>query len=187
MAATIPTSVPAVFVKGDTVKFNITDSDYPASEGALGFFFVNADGSFTETTSTADGDTHNIVISATDSGLVTAGTFSYQGRYTHTATSEETTIREGTTTVKPEFTDTAYDNRSTVKTTLDALEATIQGKASGDQASMSIAGRSIARYSPEELLVWLDKYKRMYQDELAEEALAAGMANPRKVRIRFLN
>jgi len=187
MAPTIPTVVPDSFVAGDTVKFNITDSDYPASAGTLNFFFVNADGSFTETSTTADGDTHNIVISATDSGAITAGTFSYQGRYTNTATSEETTIRQGTTIVKPEFTDTAFDNRSQTKITLDALEATIAGKATGDQASMSIAGRSISRYSPEELLVWLDKYTKMYQSELTDEALAAGKANPRKVRMWFRN
>ncbi len=187
MSHPIPTTEPESFVVGDTVKFNITDSNFPASAGVLAYFFVNADGSFTETTSTADGDTHQIVISATDSDLVTAGTFSFQGRYTETATSEETTIREGTTEAKPGFTDTAFDNRSTIKKTLDALNATILGKASGDQASMSIAGRSIARYSPAELLEWQAKYEKWYRDELIDEGLAVGGANPRKIRTRFLN
>ncbi len=74
------------------------------------------------------------------------------------------------------------DNRSHVKKTLDALEAMIEGKATKDQQSMSIAGRALARYEIPDLLAWRDRYKA----ELAQIDRMAGTAETTgKIYTRF--
>src|SRR3990167_10017627 len=57
---------------------------------------------------------------------------------------------------------TTYDGRSHVKKVLDAIEATIEGTATKEQTSMSIAGRTITRRTVQELLVLKDRYKAEY-------------------------
>jgi len=185
MAKTIPTIEPQSFTAGETVKWNITQTDYPASLGTLGYFFVSASGSFTESTSTADGDTHQIVITAAASGAIGAGTYSWQARYTVTASGEEYIIGSGTTVVLPEFTDTAYDNRSTAKKALDAIEAVIVTLSAKTKSSMSIAGRSSASKDLMDALLERDKLKAEVASEIAAERIAAGLGSSQKLKARF--
>ena len=185
MAPTIPTIEPQVFTVGETVKWSKTISGYPASEGTLAYFFVNAAGSFTETTSTPNGDTFDIVISATDSGSVTAGDYSGQARYTNTATSEETVVWSGSTEALPEFTDTAYDNRTTAQIALDSIETTYKALCARDWSSMSIRDRSTASAELSEIRAERDRLKREVAQEKAAENIANGLGNPNKVVVRF--
>ena len=184
MAVSIPTTVPSTFTAGETVKFNITDGNYPASGGTLGFFFVNAAGSFTQTASTANGNTFEIVISATDSS-VDAGTYSYQGRYTATSDSAETVIRSGTTVVKPEFTDAAFDNRTTARQQLDLINVTISTLLAQTHVAMSIQGRSQQSLALAEAYATRDKLTAEVRGEEAAESIANGLGNPNVFRTRF--
>lgn len=185
MAVTIPTVVPKTFTAGETVKFNITDPDYPASAGTLSFFWTNADDAFGDTTSTADGDTFNIVVTAALSGAITAGTYSYQGRYTSNVGSEETIIRAGTTVVNPEFTTAQFDNRTTAKKMLDAIDATILLLTAQTNVAMSIQGRSQQSQALSEAFATRDKLKAEVRAEQVAESIANGMGNPNVIRTRF--
>ena len=78
-----------------------------------------------------------------------------------------------------------YDNRSHVKKVLDALEATLENKASQDQLSYSIAGRSLSRLSPTELIQWRDRYREEYNREVQAERIAQGLGNSNKIRVRM--
>jgi hypothetical protein len=68
---------------------------------------------------------------------------------------------------------------------LDALEAVIEGKATSDQLSYSIAGRSISKMSPAEILQWRDLYKTEYQREMDAEKISQGIESPRRIGVRF--
>ncbi len=80
---------------------------------------------------------------------------------------------------------TAADLRSHAKRVLDALEATLEGKASQDQLSYSIRGRSLSRMSPGELLDWRDRYKAEYAKEKREEDIRNGRGHSATIRVRF--
>ena len=185
MAATIPTTEPLQFTAGDSVKWTIAIPDYAASDGnVLSYSFVNSAGAFTESTSTADGDSHAIVITAADSVDFTAGVYTWQA-YITTSGSERYQVRAGTTLVKTNYATGAFDSRSHVKKVLDAIEEVIEGRASEDAAALSVAGRSITKMTLEELISARSKYMAQYQVELKAERISAGLGSGSTVRIRF--
>lgn len=78
---------------------------------------------------------------------------------------DPTTVEEGT------------DNRNYAERMLDAIEAVLEKRASSDQQSYSIAGRSITRIPLTELLALRDKFR-------AEVAIGKKNA-PRYINVRF--
>ena len=56
-------------------------------------------------------------------------------------------------------TDTSTEVQSHARKVLSAIEAVIEGRASQDQMSYSIAGRSLARMPIEDLLLFRDRYR----------------------------
>lgn len=183
MAPTIPTREPTKVVAGDTVQWTRDLSDYPASEYTLTYALVNASGQITITAS-ADGDTHAV---SEDTSDWDAGTYRWQSYVTKD--SVRTTLETGTIEVKTDFASatSGYDDRSHVKKTLDALEAVIAGKATKDQLSSSVAGVSVSRLSPDELIRWRDLYKAEWNREKQAERIELGMGTSAKVRLRFLD
>ena len=177
----IPEKEPFSFIAGDTVKWTKTLDDYLASDSWVLTYYLVMDGDQKTIVATTSGDDHLITITAADSANYTPGIYHYQARVTKG--SEAYTVAEGAIEVKPNFEaqTSGYDNRSHVKKTVDALEAVILGKASKDQLSYSIAGRSISRLSPGELIEWRDTYRAEYNKELRR----AGRLRPSKIQVRF--
>jgi len=158
---TIPENEPEFFIAGDTVKWRKSLPEYRPDAGwTLRYDFVK------------DGSKHSVT--ATDQASVTDGTERY-------------TVATGRIEVKPDFVavQNGYDARSHVRKVLDALEATILGKASKDQMSYTIAGRSLARMSPGELLKWKNHYETLYRQEVAAEKLANGEQPAGRIMVRF--
>ena len=185
MAVDIPTTEPLQFVAGDTVKWTKSLADYlPADSWVLTYALVR-EGSQEEITATDNGDgTHAITIAAAITAAYTAGMYSWQAYVTKAA--ERYLADAGELEVLADFASqsTGHDGRSLVKQTLDALEATILGRASSDQLSMSIQGRSIARVPPTELLKWRDIYRAEYAAEKQRDRIANGQAGGRLL-VRF--
>jgi len=185
MAMTIPTTEPASFMAGNTVKWINSHADFPADDGwVIAHAFVNASGTFA-TTSTADGSNHLTTILAATSAGFTAGDYRWQAYATKGA--ERYPVGSGATTVEANFATGATDGRSHVKTVLDAIEAVLEGRATSDQASVSLNGRSIAKLSPAELIEFRRFYKAEYASEVKAGRVAAGLGHRGKVRVRFLD
>lgn len=79
----------------------------------------------------------------------------------------------------------AHDGRSFWRKIRDALQATLLGKASRDQLSLSISGRSISRMSPSELNEWLDRAQAEVAKEERAAAIADGKTSSGVVRVEF--
>jgi len=170
------TEFPASVLSGDSLGMLISLSDYLASDSwELTYTLINSSAKITMTAS-ASGDDHLFAIAAATTAAYGAGTYDYQG--TVAKGSDRYTVDSGIVEILPDLTAaTTYDNRSHAKQTLDALEATILGKASKDQISYSIAGRSIARMTPDELRSWRKEYKAEYR----REQVAAGNVSSRRI------
>lgn len=185
----IPTTEPITATAGDTITWEKSFSNYPASDGwMLSYAFVNEDGQFLVDGSkvVADDDDFVVTIPSTDSKDYSPGDYQWQAYVTKSG--ERFQVGSGTSTVKPDFATqtTGYDARSIVKKTLDALEATLLKKASKDQMSMTVPnGRSIDRLSPTELLSWYDKLKAQYAAEVQAEKSARGIGGSKKILPRF--
>jgi len=159
--------------QGDSLDWDESESDYPASSSwVIHYVLVNASSRITFNSS-ADGDDHNFTIATTTTAAWKDGEYTYT-RYATDGT-ERVTLNRGTVEIKKDFT-TASDQRSNAKKTLEAIEAVIEDRATKDQESYTIQGRSLSRMNIKDLIWFRDYYASKVQKE-------KGLKN--KIRVRF--
>src|SRR3990172_1131302 len=176
---------PTEIIAGDTVKWKRTDlsADYPASAWTLKYVLRGP--SVQNITATADGDNFSVIITAAATVVWASGNYWWTA-YVSKA-SERYQVDSGTIKVLTNLEGVTgiYDGRSHVKRVLDAIEATIEGTATKEQASMTIAGRTIQRRTVQDLLVLRDRYKAEYIAEQRAEKIKNGLATGGKILTRF--
>lgn len=183
----IPTYEPDVITEGDTIKWKRYLADYlPADGWVLSYALVNASGQIAFS-ATADGQYHLVNVPVATSSVWPAGEYSWQAYVTKDG--ERHTVGAGHIEVRRNFAAEALgrDARSHARKVLDALKATMEGKASVDQLAVSIRGRSISRLNPSELIKWIDFYEKQVAREDAEDRVRRGLSSPRKISYRVLN
>ena len=186
-------NIPSSLRAGDTVSWNDSSSDYPATSGWTLEYAIRAYSKSPITiTASANNADYAVSIPVSTSKNWASGNYTWQA-YVYKASNneftEKHTLATGQVEILPNLTQvgTQTDLRSHAKKVLDAIETLLEGKAlAGDALSYSIAGRSISKMSPEELITWRSFYKTEYQKELQAEAAAQGLdANPDRIGIRF--
>ena len=177
---------PQSFTAGDSVEWRRHLEAYPPNEGWGLFYSFRNFGAQFDIAAVPKADHYHIALSSNTTTLYKAGSYWWQA--TVYKGEQQQVALEGTLDVKPNLSllDN-YDGRSHVKKTLDALEATILGKASRDQLSYSIAGRSLSRLSPSELLKWRDSYRAELVRELNQKRLSQGLGTGSIIKVRFTN
>ena len=179
MTATIPSTVPSQLIAGDTWAWTRDYGDYPAGTWAATIYF-EFNGAQISAAATADGTTHSFSISAATSAAKEAGRYKWWVRVT--SGSEAYTVEDGWADVKPNPASTGTrDHRSWARRTLDALEATLEGKASADQLAMTINGRSISRIPPADLRAWRTELR----GEVRAEEQGSNAGRGRDIKVRF--
>ena len=183
MTTAIPSAEPARLIAGDTVRWLKSLPDYPASDGwSLAYTFVNATARFA-VGATAQGDDHLVDASATTTASWPAGDYEWRARVTRAA--DAFTVASGRMTVAPAFGTTPLDTRSSARRALEAVEATIEGRASSAVAEYEIAGRRLKHIPFPELLALRDRLRVDVAREDAAERAAAGLAPRGRVMVRF--
>ena len=184
MAPSVPTTEPVSFVATDYVEWVITLPDFPADEYDLTYAFVTAGNQFT-VACVADGTDHYAEMSISESDQA-AGVYRWQA-YATNEDSERFLVRTGTTKVVTDFNgeSSGYDPRTDAEVMLDALNATLRGKATQDQLALSISGRSLSKMEPAMLLTWRDAMKAEVKRERDAEKTALGLDLGNKFRTRF--
>ena len=188
MAHPIPTSEPERLRAGDNATWTRALADYLPADGWVLKYALTGAGGQQLITATNNGDgSHLVAVAATTTDDWVPGSYTLQG-YVELAGARYT-VYEGYVEIEAGLHLSAYsaglETRPTVKQTLDALEATILGKASKDQLSYSIAGRSLQNLSPDELIRWRDRYATLWQRELYRQRVAAGKPSSRIKKLRF--
>lgn len=160
-------------------------SDYPASEWTLSYAFVKS-GQYFGFTASADGELFAVSIAASVTANYDPGIYHWKAYVTKGL--ERRTIDEGTLEVLPNFAaqTSGYDARSDAQTIFEACEALLLGKATADQKSYTLEGRSLERYGIAELLKLRDRYKSIWDKEQAAERVANGLGSGRKIHTRFI-
>lgn len=180
----IPWVEPTEIRAGDTAVWKKGFADYPATAWTLAYTLINSTSKIS-ITSTASGSDHYVEISAATTGAWTVGNYDWIATVTKTATSERYTIGTGRLEVLKNLAATAlttYDNRSHARIMLDAIEATLEARATDSQLDIlvtSVGDRSITK--DRETLITL---RNRYRAEVAAEERAAGL-RPRRVLARF--
>ncbi len=145
------------------------------------------DGSAQTITATDNGDGRfKILVAYGTTDGWQPGTWNYQAHVTDSA-GIRTFVESGTFEVKHKFADmnSGYDNRTHAKKALDAIEAVLEGKATQDQMSYSIAGRSLSRFSWAELMKARQDYKTEYAREQSAEKINAGLGGGATIKVRM--
>lgn len=177
------TDEPTSFIAGETVEWTKYLPDYLPKDGWDLFYTFRNFVTHFDIAAIGQEDHYLIRITSEKSTTLKPANYWWQatvakGNHWHVVDSGSLEIKEHLSLVD------SYDGRSHVKQVLDALEATILDKASRDQQSYSIAGRSLYRLSPAELLKWRDHYKAEYARELQQERLNKGLGG-NLVKVRF--
>jgi hypothetical protein len=173
---------PATITQGTTTKWSETYTDYPASSWGLLYKLIGS--SSLSITGSADGDTFDMTIPAVSSSLLPPGFYVLQGLVT--SGSEVYSLPTQTIKVERNYALlSSYEVRSQARRTYDAICATLEGRASKDEQSISIAGRSLSRMAISELLQLKSHYSYMVQLEESAERVANGMSSGLNILVRF--
>ena len=151
--------VPTSFVAGDTLRFTISVADYPAPTWDLTFYAESGAGSFSQA-SVDDGTSHSFTIPASTTAGIATGRYFWRIRATDGTIVETVADLEGW--IEAHVNPAAPGNRdmrSQARKLLDAVQATLENRATDGQLAMSIAGRSISRIPLKELLEWEQQLK----------------------------
>jgi hypothetical protein len=149
VAPTIPTTEPTTLVIATTWKWNPSPVDFPAADGwALKYKLVGPTVLSFDATNTGTAFTVVVAHTATE---IPAGTYSLLA-YAELGGERHEVLRETVTVIDAGLTaKTGDDRRAWCERTLQAVEAVLFNKISGDVAEWSIAGKSVKSIAVMEL------------------------------------
>lgn len=172
-------NIPSSLTVGDTWSWSAEYALYPATGWTATAYFENADNSFS-ISSSASGTLHAFAETAANTAAFKAGSYYVVVRVTDGTTVKTTESGWSSVLADPESA-AKVDHRSWARRTLEAIEAFLEGNATTAQASASVGGRAISRWSISELVQWRDKLKA----EVAVEDQAANAGLGRDVKVRY--
>ena len=184
----IPNKEPILIYKGETVVWKRTDlTDYAVGSYAMSWtarLESNGGTTFSATVTEVD-DYYKFTLDNSATGGYTTGDYFWVLKVTQSSDSEERILETGKITVKDNYFGSTGDTRSHAKIMVDKLESLIEGKADSDVSSYAIAGRSLNKLTPEELITWYNFYKSKYQQEVKEFRISRNEGSGAVVKVRF--
>lgn len=183
-----PTSEPNELQLGDFWAWKRTDlsTDYPTASYSLSYEFNLVDGSTASNfTLTATESNDEYIIETSNTTSYTSGEYNWVSYITRSSDSARIKLSEGFTEIQENYATTTSSVRSHAKKVLDAIEAVIENRATMDQSSMSIAGRSLSRLTIDELLQFRDRYKAEYLKEVKKARIKNKKDSGNTIKVRF--
>ena len=187
-SSNFPTSEPVELQLGDFWAWKRTNlsADYPTADYSLSYEFnLNEGATASNFSLTASEANDEYIISTSSTTSYTKGNYNWIAYITRTSDSARIKIGEGFTEIQENYATTSASVRSHAKIVLDAIEAVIENRATMDQSSMSIAGRSLSRLSIDELMTFRDRYKAEYMKELKISRINNGKGSGNTIKVKF--
>ena len=186
-----PTQEPDTIVVGDRLLWRRDDlaNTYSPSSFALTYEFHEDSGGggshkFAITAIEAD-DTYYVEVASATTASYADGDFIWNAFITRSSDAQRIRVDTGRTTVVKNLANTNADLRSHAKKVLDNIQAVLENRASVDQSSFSIAGRSLSRMSVDELLTFRDRYKVEYLQEIKEARIKNKQRSGNTIEVKF--
>ena len=186
-----PSNVPETLTVGDRWAWKREDivTDYAPADYTLTYSFRLLSSAATEialasSVITESSTAYIVEVPSTTTAGYTKGDYSYQ-EYITNSSSQRIVLSEGFVTLKPNLDADTADPRSHARIVFDALEAMLESRASIDQSSMSIAGRSLSRMTPEEIRDWYEYYRYKVNKEIKKDRISKGLATGSSIKARF--
>lgn len=180
---------PTEIVVGDFIQWKRSDlvDDYPLSEYSVEYVARITGGGSNEikVAATETSGTYLITVdSATSAGFV-AGYYHWQLEVTKTSTGDRIVVDRGAFTAVVDLDDNQADPRLFEEKMLAKIESILLGKADADVSSYSIAGRSLTKYSYQELQDLHDQYEAKVNRYKQLERIKLGKTTHHTVKVRF--
>lgn len=187
--ANAPEGEPLVIVVGDFLQWKKTQlaSDYPpATHSAEYVARITAGGASEIKLAAVERDTYYLfTVPTATSEAFNPGFYHWQLEITETASGNRIVVERGEFEAVVDLDVNGTDPRSHAEIMLDKIESLLEGRADGDMSSYSIAGRSITKMTPEELLAWRDYYRREVAIYRRRNAIARGRKGAATILMRF--
>ena len=175
-------SEPKTIQAGDSVSWSRTASGCSAADGWVVHYALRGPSQI-DLQADGNGEVFTVTVGASVSAGWLAGDYVFSC-FAKRGADERKTLATGRVTILPDFASTNPDARSHAKRMLDAIEATLEKRATKDQMSYQVDGLAISRIPIPDLIQLRNKYRREYR----REQEAAGVVAPRqqtiKVRMR---
>tara|TARA_R100001086_G_scaffold5629_1_gene3552 strand:+ start:230 stop:814 length:585 start_codon:yes stop_codon:yes gene_type:complete len=184
-----PKEVPKSIVIGDLVQFKLTQfsTDYPNTSHSMKFMARSGTGANVEFSIDASnsGDDYLFSASSNATSAFTAGLYHYQIEVLETSSNNRRILDQGELDVTVDLDVNAVDPRTHDEKMLQKIEAVLENRADADVSSYSIAGRSLTKMSPEELLTWRDYYRRGVKAYRRKLDVKHGRKTSSSILVRF--
>lgn len=181
-----PTTEPEDLTAGDRWAWKRTDlTQYGAGYTLTYELTLNGGAAPITLTATLSGTEYLIEVAAATTAGYTAGDYAWSALITRDLDSERTRESNGTLTVNPDPAVSEADPRTHARKTLDAIEAVIEKRATKDQESYSIAGRSLSRMNIADLMSFRDQYRAEVKREEDAEKIAKGLGTGKNIKVRM--
>ena len=190
-SANYPSQEPETLVVGDRWVWQRPDlvTDYPTDQYALTYEFhcdSGGGGNHKFTVTASETSTAYVVeVSSTVTENYTAHLYKWYAFITRTSDSQRVAVDNGMTTLVVNYADSNADVRTHAKKVLDAVQAVIENRATIDQSSFSIAGRSLSRMSIDELFTVRDRYRAEYNEEVKKARIRNKKPSGNLIGVRF--
>jgi len=176
-------------IAGDYLAWKRSDlnSDYSNSAHTLTYKarLENSGSTVITITASASGTDYLVEESQSDTASYTVGLYYWDAYITKTSTSERIRVDYGQWSVIADLATATTDPRSSNKKIYDAVVAVIEGRASQDQMSYSIAGRSLSRMSIEDLVQFEGIYKARWLKEVNQSRIKEGLGTTNVIHTRL--
>lgn len=187
--ANAPEGEPLQIVVGDFLQWKKTQiaNDYPTATHSAEYVARITGGGASEIKLPAiERDTYYLFqVDSATSALFTAGFYHWQLEVTETASGNRIVVERGEFEAIQDLDTNGADPRPHAEIMLDKIESLLEGRADGDVSTYSIAGRSITKMSPEELLQWRDYYRREVAVFRRKNAIDRGKKGNATILMRF--
>lgn len=177
----------ATLTAGDTLDFETTVDDFPASAGySLVYRLVPSGwtGAAIEFTANAT-DPYRVQLGPAVTAVWAPGNYWWYAIITKTG-ERYADLDDGAVTIRPDpQTVASYDGRTVARKLLDQCEAALLAWTTNHVAEYEINGRRMKYADRADVLAMRSRLKAEVWRETAAEQMANGGPNPRMVRVRF--
>ena len=185
-----PTQEPASLAAGDRWTWKRPDlvGSYPTSLYSLSYEFQDdaGGGSANNFTITALETTEAYIVEVISATTAAYSPSTYRwAAFITTSDSQRVTVDTGFLAVEANYAITTADQRSHAKKVLDNIKAVMENRATIDQSSFSIAGRSLSRMSVDELFTYRDRYQTEYNQEIKRARIKNKKPTGNTIGVRF--
>jgi len=188
--ASAPATEPTGFVAGDLVMWRRVDDltvQYADGGHSLTYAVRPAAGGATVVNATASvvGGEWRVSLTAAQTETMAPGRWYWSAYITRVSDGARVQIDDGEFLIEANRVVNPSDTRSHARKVLDAIEASIEGRAGDTVQSYTIGGRQINKMSADELIKWRNYYRAEVAAEDDAVRLENGLPAQNTIRVRF--